>query len=199
MRHPRRVAAAIAGTLTLAAALAACETNGTPMTPPSTTSTTTPAATSSPPRSLTPEQQAYADAEKTYRAWVANYADAYTTFDAAKLNASLITPQIMGETTTSFAQMRAQEPGTTGKFIHDIKSIVGTRYLPDQEVQLQVCAVTDTRFYKDGVDITTTSPGGPHAPLNTTPRANQIQLTSPDKETWRVSYFVLDGGMGASC
>lgn len=200
---PRRAAAAIAA-MALSGALTAC----TPEQPTPNPSSTTTSTTSSPTTSttavtttapLTPEQQAYADAEKVYRAWVANYGDAATTFDVSKINRQLITDQIFQAHKDFFERIKKNEPGTVGRWTQDIRSITGTRFVPGQQVQLQVCAVTNDRFLQNGVDITRKSDGTP-APVITTPDANQIQLISDDGgRTWKVSYWVLLGGQGASC
>ena len=200
---PRARAAAITA-MAIGVTLAAC----TPDQPtPSPTSSTTSAATASstttstPTASLTPEQQAYAAAEKTYRAWVLNYGDAAATFDATKVDPKLVTPALLAWAQQDMARFAAEKAGgTTTKWTQDIKSVTGTRYVPGKEVQLQVCAVTNARFFRNGVDITSSTPGGPPIPLQTEAKANQIQLKSADGgSTWQVDYFVIAPNAGASC
>lgn len=200
---PRHRAAAAITTMALGVTLAACTPDQPTPTPTSSTTTTatTSSSTTTPTASLTPEQQAYAAAEKTYRAWVLNYGDAKTNFDAAKVDPKLVTPALLAWAQQDMARFAAEKAGgSTSKWTQDIKSITGTRYVPGKEVQLQVCAVTNSRFFRTGVDITSNTPGGPPIPMQTEAKANQIQLKSADGgSTWQVDYFVLAPDMGASC
>ncbi len=203
---PRARAAAAITAMAIGVTLAACTPDQpTPSSSNSTSTTTTgpgtpSTSTTTPSASLTPEQQAYAAAEKTYRVWIANYADADTTFDVTKLNPQLVTDQVYQAHKDFFQQVRTNEPGTVGRWTQDIRSVTGTRFVAGQEVQLQVCAVTNDRFLKNGVDVTTSTPGGPPKPIQTAAKANQIQFISSDGgQTWKVSYWVLSDDMGMSC
>lgn len=200
----RRAAAAIAA-MAISGALTACTTEkATPPTTSSTSNTTSsspaPSTTTSP-ATLTPEQQAYAAAEKVYRAWVLNYGDAAVTFDATKVDPKLVTPALLAWAQQDMARFATEKAGgTTTKWAQDIKSVTGTRYVPGKEVQLQVCAVTNARFFRNGVDITSSTPGGPPIPMQTEAKTNQIQLKSADGgTTWQVDYFVIAPNAGASC
>lgn len=204
MTHPTVRLATI--TLTLAAtALTAC-TNAEAH--PTNTGTITPATihdtptTSTPPHPttstapITPEEQAYLDAEKVYRAWTANYATAARTLDPTKLDKKLITPEMVIALTRDFTTMKTAHPKTQAIFTQDIKQIDGVRYSP-KELALQVCATTNSRFIENGKDVTTTPDGKP-SPVDTQPRAGQAVLLAQDGR-WRVAAFVRGGGGGMPC
>ncbi|WP_347350378.1 hypothetical protein [Intrasporangium sp.] len=169
-----------------------------------TTTITTPAVTSTPipsATSLTEMEQAYADAEKAYRAFTASYAKAARTFDATKLDRATGTPEVIASITGEIKRAApVKASGATMVWTQKIKDIIGTKYEIGKLTQLQVCAVTNTRFFdKNGKDVTITK-DGKRAQPTTTARANQIQLVSTDHgKTWKVDTFVYSGEVGIQC
>lgn len=197
----RRALAALTATLAaaaLAATLAGC--NDGDANASTTTTTSTPSTTLTP-TAQTEEQKAYTAAEASYRAWVTSYAAGLSHYDSALLNRKAATKRVVDAYVKNFADFAAAKDGSTGKFTQDIKAVTGTKYDPTTLVQLQICAVTNARFYdKNGKDVTRSSPNGPLAPINTQARANQIQFTTPDGgKTWQVNTFTPFDDAGASC
>lgn len=165
--------------------------------PPVAASTTAPAA----PAPVSQSALAYAAAEKTYRAWSANYANAVTTFDESKLNPALVTPQVLTQVKDQFARLATPKDGGTAKYTQNIKTIRGAKYEPNA-VTITVCAFTDARFIdKNGKDVSITPEGKP-APVATEPLANDATATSADGgKTWVISKLTteLDATAGISC
>lgn len=143
------------------------------------------------------QQQASADTERLLRAWITNYAKAYTTFDPAQLDATLATPDVIAAAKTNLDNLRPlTSVGTTGNYTADIRDIVVTRYAPDQ-VTLTVCALRDIRFMNNGHDITQDRQGQPK-PVSTEAMWQDTEF-SKTGDTWKISAFQLDPEQGAPC
>jgi hypothetical protein len=153
------------------------------------------------PTANTGEAIAYANAETNYRAWVASWSAANARFDETKLDAKTVTPDLLAFAKGELAKFKPDAAkGLTGSFTQEIKSVVGTTYEPGVQVVLRVCAVTNSRFFRGGKDVTRSSANGPLAPLNTTARANDIQFTTGDGgASWVVSSFVFSPSEGSTC
>jgi hypothetical protein len=153
-----------------------------------------PAATNTAP---TAEQQAKADTERVFRAWLANYSLAARTFDSAQLDPSLATPDVISAAKADFDALRGPAAGVvTGTYSADIRDIVVGYYTSDR-VTLTVCALRDARFIKDGRDVTVTRDGKP-APLATQPMWQATEFIRVG-DVWKVSAFELDTEQGTPC
>lgn len=153
-----------------------------------------PAATATAP---TAEQQAKADTEQVLRTWIANYAQAYMTFDPAQLDATLATPDVIAAAKANLDNLRPLSTiGTTGTYTANIRDVVVGRYAPDN-ITLTVCALRTVRFMNAGRDVTITRDGKP-API---PSQALWQTTDFQKTggTWRISAFELDTEKGVPC
>jgi len=170
----------------------------TPIPTPSANATAPASATATP---VSQNELAYAAAEKTYRAWSTNYADAVTHYDPTKVDAALVTPQVLAQVKSQFARFAPVKDKITDKYTQDIKIIRGAKYEPNG-VTITVCALTNDRFLdKAGKDVTL-NPDGTPAPVLTEFRANDVTATSADGgKTWVISKLTteLDSSAGISC
>lgn len=172
-------------------------------TPPSTSGTTsstsTPPATSSPPTPA--EAKAYAAAEAVYRKWVVNFGQAAAAgFDPKKLDSRLATPALIDVLTKQFKTFPQKQKGGAGKYVQTIRWMKPYRYLENQTVTFQICAVTDLRFLLNDKDVTITSTGAP-APVETLPQLRFVSLETIDNgKSWRSSTILYpNNAKKASC
>lgn len=161
------------------------------------TSSTTPATASTTP---TAEEQASADAKTAYDAYTASFKQAAATFDPSKLDRTAATTELVKATT---AELRRLAPGEgeslSLRWTQSIKDMRPSRYVKGKEVQLQICAVLDGRFFKNGKDVTVDRDGNP-VPPNKDAKSNQIQFVSTDGgKTWKMNSFVYSPEIGSSC
>lgn len=164
-----------------------------------TSSTSTPAPPTS--TSLDPMNQAYVDAEKSYRAFIASYAQAAKTWDAGKVDKKTASGPLIKVLAQDFKKLeQVKNLGGHIEFTQDIKVIKGSKFEPGKIAQLRVCAVTNSRFIdKNGKDVTV-DPQGVAKPRYTEARSNEIELISEDGgRTWLVNKLVTGGGVGDPC
>lgn len=169
--------------------------------PPSSPGTSMPATSSTTSSAQTAETQAYQDAEAVYRKFIINYQTAVTHFDSSKLNKSLATPGLLANVTQELNQLRSTTAkyGVSALFTQEIQGVLGTKYREGKLAQLQVCAVTNFRFIRNGKDVTTDEEKNPQL-VNTVAKANQMELVSVDNgKSWKVNRFVTDAELGAQC
>lgn len=166
-------------------------------------SSPTPQPTPAPPKasvtSPSAQEQAAADTEKILRDWLTSYQQAVVTFDAAKLNKTLITPEALAPVTANFDNLREtdQSHPLTAKYTADIRKVVVGNYRP-QTMSLTVCALRDVRFFRDGQDVTITRDRQP-APVATQPKWQDTEFTRTDNNTWVISKFNIDVEDGPAC
>lgn len=166
-------------------------------------SSPTPQPTPAPPAAsaTTPsvQEQAATDTEKILRDWLTSYQQAYVTFDATKLNKSLITPEALAPVTADFDNLgpAAKSVSATGQYTIDIRKVVLGNYRPST-MSLTVCALRDVRFFKDGKDVTVNQDRQP-APVGTQARWQDTEFTKTDNNTWVISKFNIDVEDGPAC
>lgn len=178
-------------------------TNVTPPASTTSTRTTTPASstTSTPTTtSMSAEEQAYAKARKAYDAYTASFTVAAATYDPTKLDRAAATEPLVKATAAEIRRLTpANSKNASMKWTQQIKDVRPTRYVEGKQVQLQVCAIIDGRFLKDGKDVTVDRDGNPRQP-NTDAKSNQVQFVSADDgKTWKMNSFVYSPEIGASC
>lgn len=204
MTTPRTRLTALAGAALVTVIAAGCTqsppdpgpkvTNVTPPASTASTSTTPPASSTTPtPTTSAPmsaEEQAYANAEKTYRAWVVNYAAAEAAgFDPKKLDSRLATPALIDILSKQFKTFQ-QQKGGAGKYSQDIRWMKPDRYRVNETVTFQMCAVTNARFLLNGKDVTITADGKP-SPVKTKPTLHYVSMETIDNgKTWRSSTVI---------
>lgn len=168
----------------------------TPLPAPAPVASTTAAATPAVP----PSTAAYAGAETTYRAWQTNYAAGYLNYQPDKLDASLVTPDVLSKVQAEIARL-GKGANTTVHTSQDIKSVTGADYT-SSSLTLRVCAVTIFQFIDpSGKDVTLYSDGSPR-PVNTTARTNDVKMVRPDSgKTWQVAGLSteLNAEAGSPC
>lgn len=177
-------------------------TSGTPSSTvgPSTTtptSSTTPTTTPSP---LTAEERAYASSRKAYDAYTDSFKEAAARFDPSKLNRAVATDELVKATAAELRRLAPDKGESLSlRWTQSIKDVRPTRYVKGKQVQLQICAVLDGRFIKNGKDVTVDRDGNP-APPNKAAKSNQVQFASTDGgKTWKMNSFVYSPEIGASC
>lgn len=191
----------------IALPLAACNNDPDPTASPTATaetSTSTPTSGSPTPTASpsAPDQIAYAEAERVYKAFIVDFTDSKKTWDVTKLDQKLITPALYQFFVKDWARFeKSKLDGETFRFTQLVKSIAPAKFVTGKEAQLRVCAVTNARFIdKAGKDITTSSVGGPKAPINKQARSNNIQVLSADGgKTWRINFIAQTPGEGTPC
>ena len=145
------------------------------------------------------EQQAYTDTQKVLNAWIANYDAAATpNLDSSKLDANLVTPEVLAAAKASLDRLStgAAKTGTTAKYTTDVRGVTPISYSATK-VELATCAVRETRFFQNGKDVTVDQNGQPHPPA-TTPLV-QVTGFTKNETGWKISTFQLDADAGAKC
>lgn len=207
-KQPRRggvryAAIAVAVLVMVAGVLVARGFGGSPaLEPPSSVTTATSAIpTSSAPttaaNAASAEQTAIAATTQVMNSWIASYANAYTSFDAGKLDSNLTTPEVLAVAKTNldrFAPVKGD--GATARYTAQTIAVKEATFT-GSTLSISVCALRDVRFIKNGQDVTIDAAGKPYPP-RTQPTWQTFEFTG-GPTAWKVSKFETNTEAGPAC